>query len=116
MFNFFILRWYLYFLIALKTGSVLSELAILLARVVSVSKVSTGFLKFSLKISASSSLLLIVLLLLFKIIDSLWKAVSKNRGPAVFQNFLLLETTLWSSPPPPPQKKKKKKKKKKNVI
>ena len=49
----------------------MSELAILLARVSSISKFSTILLKCFLEISASSSLLLIVLLLLFKIMDSL---------------------------------------------
>ena len=77
----------------------MSELAILLARVLSISKFSSSLLKCFLKISASSSLCLIVLLLLFKIIDSLWIAFSEKRGPTVFHNFLLSETTLWSSFP-----------------
>ena len=90
---FFILEWYSYLLITLKAGSVMSELAILLARVLSISNFSTSLLKCLLKISASSSLLLIVWLLLFKIIDSLWKAFSEKRELKVFQNFLLSETT-----------------------
>ena len=49
----------------------MSELAILLARVLSIPKFTTSLLKCLFKISASSSLLLIVLLLLFKIIDSM---------------------------------------------
>ena len=93
---FFILRWYSYFLLALKTGSVMCELALLPARVSSISNFSTSLLKCLSKVSASSSLLLIVLLLLFRIIDSLWKAFSEKRGPTFFQ---LLETTLWSSFP-----------------
>ena len=32
-------------------------------------------------------------------VDSLWKAFSEKRGMTVFQNFLLLETNLWSSFP-----------------
>ena len=95
-FFFFVLGWSSNFLIALKTGSVMSELAILLARVSSISKFSTILLKCLLKVSASSSLLLIILLLLFKIMDSLWKAYSEKRGPTVFQSFLLSETNLWS--------------------
>ena len=59
------------------------ELAILLPRVLSMSNFSTSLLK----ISASFSLLHIVLLLLFKIIDSLWKAFSEKRGPTVFRIF-----------------------------
>ena len=45
-----------------------------------ISKFSAGLLKCVLNISANSSLLLIVLLLLFKIMDSLWKAFSEKRG------------------------------------
>ena len=75
------------------------QLAILLARVLSISKFSTILLKCLLKISASSSFLLIILLLLFKIMDSLWKAFSEKRGPTVFPNVLLSETTLWFSFP-----------------
>ena len=81
---FFILWWSLYSWIALKTGSVMSELAILLDRVLCISKFSTSLLKWVLKISASSSLLLIM--------DSLWKAFTEKRGPTVFQNFLL---SVW---------------------
>ena len=92
---FFVLGWSSYFLIPLKTRSVMSELVILRFRVSSTSKFSTILLKCSLKISASYSLLLIVLLLLFKIMDSFWKAYSKKRVPIVFQNFLLFET-MWS--------------------
>ena len=77
----------------------MSELAILLARVSSISKFSTILLKCLLKMSASSSVLLIILLLLFKIMDSLWKALSEKRGPTVFGNLLLSETTLWFSFP-----------------
>ena len=51
----------------------MSELAILLARVRSISKFSANLPKCLLKISASSSLLVIALLLLFKIIDLLAK-------------------------------------------
>ena len=70
MFNF--LYWMISALfIALQTGLVMSELAILMARVLSIFKFSKSLLKCLLKISASSSLLLIVLFLLFKIIDSL---------------------------------------------
>ena len=76
----------------------MSELTILLARVLSISKVFTSLLKCLLKISPSCSLLL-VLLLLFKVIDSLWKAFYENRRPTVFQNLLLSEKTLWSSFP-----------------
>ena len=97
---FYILGWYSYFAIALKTGSVMYELVILLARIWSISKLSTSLLKCSLKISASFSLSLLVLLFLFKIADSLWKAFSEKRGLIVFQNFLLSEITLWSSFPP----------------
>ena len=53
-------------LIALKTGSVMSELAILLARVFSLSKLSTYLLKCLLKVFASSLLLLIVLLFIIQ--------------------------------------------------
>ena len=60
---------------------------------------SVSLLKCLLKISTSSSLLLIVLLLLLKIIDSLWKAFSEERGRTVFQNFLLSDITLWFSFP-----------------
>ena len=52
----------MHFLIALKTGLVISEPAILLARVLSVSKFSRRLLKCLLKITTSSSFLLIVLL------------------------------------------------------
>ena len=93
---FFILGWSSYFLIALKTGSVMPQLAILLARVLSISKFSTILLKYLLKIYDSSSLLLTILLLLFKIMDSLWKTFSEKIGLTVFQNFLLSETTWWS--------------------
>ena len=93
---FFIFGWFSYFLIALKTGTVMSELAILLARVSPNSKLSTSLLKCLLNVSASSSLLLIVLLILFKIIDSMGKAFSEKGGPTVFKNILLSETTLWS--------------------
>ena len=67
----------------------MSELALLVAKVSSIFKV---FHKFT-----NSSLLLTVLLLLFKIMDSLWKAFSEKKGPTVFQTFLLSETTLWPS-------------------
>ena len=70
----------------------MSKLAILLARVWSI---STILLKCLLNIFASFSLLLIVLLLLFKIMVSLWKAISKKKGPIGFQNFILPETKLW---------------------
>ena len=99
MLNFFILGWYSYFLIALKIGSVISEFTIFLARVLSISKLSTSLMKCLLKISASSSLLLRVLLLSFKIKVSLWKVFSEERGWTAFQNFLLSETTLWSTFP-----------------
>ena len=89
MFGFFILRRSSYFLIALQKRSVMSELAILLARVWSISKFSTILLKCLLIISASSSLLLIVLFSLFKLMDSLGKPFSEKRGPRFFQNFLL---------------------------
>ena len=56
----------------------MSELVMLLARVLSISKFSTSLLKFLLKISASSSLLLIIFFLLFKTIDSLSKAFSEK--------------------------------------
>ena len=77
----------------------MSELAILLARVSSISTFSTSLLKCLLKVSANSSLLLIVLLLLFKRMNSLWKPLSKRRGLTVFQNFVLSEKTLWSTFP-----------------
>ena len=96
---FFTFGWYSYFLIALKAELAISELAILQARVSYISKFSTSLLKFLLKISASSIFLLIILLLLFKITNFLWKAFSEKRRTTVFQNFLLLETTLWSSFP-----------------
>ena len=92
---FFVLGWSSNFLTALNTGSVMSELAILLSRVSSISTFCTILLKCLLKIPASSSLLLIILLLLLKIMDSLWKAYSEKRRPTVFQSFLLSETTLW---------------------
>ena len=38
---------------------------------------------------------LILLIVLFKIIDSVGKVLTKKRESAVFQNFLLSETTLW---------------------
>ena len=79
------------------------ELAILLARTLSISTFSTSLLKSLFQISAKFSLLLIVLLLAFKIIDSLWKAFSKRTGRTVFQNFLLScqrQLCLWSSFPP----------------
>ena len=60
-----------------------------IARVLPVTKFSTSLLKFLLKLFASSSFLL-VLLLLFKIIDSLWKAFSEKRGPTTFQIFYSL--------------------------
>ena len=99
MFDSFILGWSLYFLIVLKTVSIMSELAILRARVSSISRFSRSLFKCLLNISAISSLLLILLLLLFKIMDSLWKVFSEKTGPTVFQNFLLSETTLWCSFP-----------------
>ena len=77
----------------------MSELAILMARVLPIPKFSTTLLKFLLKIFASSLLWLIVLLLLFKIIDYLWKALSETKGPTVFQKFLLSETILSSGFP-----------------
>ena len=96
----FLCTWMIFvLLIALKTGSVISELYTLLAIVLSISKFSSSLLKCLLKIFASSSLLVIALLLLFEIIDPLSEAFSENRGPTVFQNFLLSKTTLWSSVP-----------------
>ena len=74
----------------------MSELAVLLARVLPNSKVFSSLLKCLLKVSVSSSLLLTVSLILFKIIDSLGKAFSEKRGPTVFKNILLSGTTLWS--------------------
>ena len=71
----------------------MSELAILLDRVLSMSKFSTSLLKCLLEISASSSLPLMVLLLLFK------KILLRKEKTNSFQNFLLSETTLWSSFP-----------------
>ena len=65
------------------------ELAILLARTLSISTFSTSLLKSLFQISAKFSLLLLVLLLTFKITDSLRKAFSKRAGRTVFQNFLL---------------------------
>ena len=61
----------------------MSELAVLLVRVLSLSTFSTSLLKCLLKISASSSLLL--------------KGLSEKREPTVFQHFLFSDTTLWSS-------------------
>ena len=74
----------------------MSELAVLLARVLPNSKLFSSLLKCLLKVSVSSSLLLTVSLILFKIIDSLGKAFSEKRGPTVLKNILLSETTLWS--------------------
>ena len=45
--------------------------------------------------SLTSLILLILSFLLFKIIDSVGKVLTKKRESAVFQNFLLSETTLW---------------------
>ena len=42
---------------------------------------------------------LILLIVLFKIIDSVGKVLTKKRESAVFQNFLLSETTLWFTLP-----------------
>ena len=56
----------------------MSEFAILLARVSSISKYSTSLLKWLLQIPASSSSLLIFLLLLFKKMDALWKALQED--------------------------------------
>ena len=99
MFNFFILGWYSFFLIALKAGSVMSELAILLARALSIFQQVYSLLFFNkfkfTSFSASSSSLITALLLLFKVIDSLWKAFSEKRWLTVFQNFLLPETALY---------------------
>ena len=55
--------------------------------VLSISKFSIIYRRVLLKISTISSLLLILLLLLFKIIDSLWKAFSKKREPTVFHVY-----------------------------
>ena len=77
----------------------MSELAILLSRVLSISKFSTILLKCFIKISAISTLSPIILLLLFKIMDSLRKAFSKRKEQTVFQNFLLWESPLWFSVP-----------------
>ena len=88
-----------YFLIPLKAGSVMSEVAILLVSVFAIAKYSTSLLKCLLQISASSSLVPIVLFLLFKVINSLWKAISKKTGTTIFQNFLLSEISLWSTFP-----------------
>ena len=77
----------------------MSELAILLTRVLSISKFSTILLKCFIKISAISTLSPIILLLLFKIMDSLRKAFSKRKEQTVFQNFLLWESPLWFSVP-----------------
>ena len=63
----------------------MSELVILLTRVLSVSKFSTILLKSLLKISAISTLSPILLLLLFKIMDSLRKSFSERKGQTVFQ-------------------------------
>ena len=79
------------------------ELAILLARTLSISTFSTSLLRSLFQISAKFSLLLLVLLLTFKITDSLRKAFSKRAGRTVFQNFLLScqrQLCLWSSFPP----------------
>ena len=65
----------------IETESEMSELAILLARVL------TSLSKFLLKVSESFSLLLIVLLLLFKMIDLLRYVFSEKRGPTVFKDF-----------------------------
>ena len=87
-------RWYSYFLVSSKIRSVWSELDILLVGVLSISKFSTRSLKWLLKISSSSSLLLITLVLVFKIINSLWKSLSKKWEAAVVQNVLFSELTL----------------------
>ena len=86
----FILGWSSYFLIALKTGSVKSDLAILLARGSPISKFSIILLKFVFKISASSSLLLIVLLILFKIMGSLWKCLLREERTDSLPNFSIV--------------------------
>ena len=72
----------------------MSELAILLARVSSISKFSTILMKCLLKISARSSALLIVLLLFFKIMDSLWKA-SPRRQDRQFSKIFYCRRELY---------------------
>ena len=63
------------------------ELAILLDRVLTISKFYANLSKCLLKNCASSPTILIVLLLLFKIIDSFRKAFSKKTPPSFFQDF-----------------------------
>ena len=67
---------------------------IVLAITLSISKFSTRLLKSLLESSPNFSLLLIALLLLFKIIDSFWKAFSEKTRLAVSQIFLLLENSM----------------------
>ena len=69
----------------------MSELAILLARALSIFQQVYSLLFFNkfkfTSFSASSSSLIIALLLLFKVIDSLRKAFSEKRWPKRSSNF-----------------------------
>ena len=71
----------------------MSDLAIFLARVLSISKFSTSLLKCFVKNFCQ----FLIITNSFVVIIQNKRFFSEKRGPTVFQNFRLLETTLWSS-------------------
>ena len=80
------LRWFSYFLIALKTGSVILGLVLLSPTLNVYVEIAYDFTENVLKVSGSSTLFAIVLLHSFNILHSLWKAFSEKRGLTVFRN------------------------------